>query len=81
MNQKTTEEIDECIRAQKELCERSGAPHFAPSSEITIPLLNESDKTFTIPVELELNKPKSEDQKPSFALKCSKIKQYLKEAT
>jgi len=49
--------------------------------EVTLPLLNESDKTFNIPIELELNKPKSEDQKPTFTLECSKIKQFLREAT
>ena len=29
---KTNEEINECIALQKKYCDKSGAPHFAPSS-------------------------------------------------
>jgi hypothetical protein len=48
---------------------------------ITIPLLNESEYKATIEVELELVKPKSEDEKPEIVLTCPKLSRYIKEAT
>jgi len=48
---------------------------------VNIPLLNESDLITSLEIELELNKPKSENDKPTFVLTCPKLSRYLKEAT
>ena len=47
----------------------------------TIPLLNESDLIIPLEVELELRKPKSENEKPGFVLTCPKLSRYIREAT
>lgn len=47
---------------------------------VTIPLFNESDKVTKLEVELELRKPKAENEKPVFVLTCPKLNRYLKEA-
>lgn len=49
--------------------------------EVTIPILYGSDKKFTLEIELELNKPRSENEKPTFTLSCRKLKRYIREAT
>ncbi len=49
--------------------------------EVTIPILYGSDKNFALEIELELNKPRSENEKPSFTLSCRQLKRYIREAT
>ena len=34
LHTKTEQEIMDCIEAQKEYCEKTGAPHFAPSDGV-----------------------------------------------
>lgn len=48
---------------------------------VEMPLLNESEFYQLIDFELELRKPKSENEKPAFILTCPKIKRYIKTAT
>jgi hypothetical protein len=40
---------------------------------VTIPIFNESDLETEIPISLELNKPRSEEEKPTIALTCPKF--------
>ena len=47
---------------------------------INLILVNESDFYQPIEFELELNKPKSENEKPSFILKYPKLQRYIKDA-
>lgn len=47
---------------------------------VNITLLNESAKVFDLEVELELRKPKSENEKPLFVLTCPKLQRYTNEA-
>lgn len=44
-------------------------------------LLNESDFTQEVEFELELKKPKSENEKPLFIITCPKLQRYIKDAT
>lgn len=47
---------------------------------INLAILNESDFFQSIEFELELKKPKSENEKPVFILTCPKMDQYIKNA-
>lgn len=47
---------------------------------ISLVVLNESDYSQNIEFELELRKPKSEDEKPLFIISCPKLQRYIKEA-
>ena len=47
---------------------------------VYIEVFNESGFTQMMEVELEVRKPKSENEKPTFVLTCPKLARYLKEA-
>lgn len=47
---------------------------------VYLQLLNESELVQCVEVELELRKPKSENEKPTFVLTCPKLDRYLKVA-
>jgi hypothetical protein len=47
---------------------------------INLVLLNESDFSQPVEFELELRKPKSENEKPMFLITCPKIQRYIKTA-
>lgn len=44
-------------------------------------ILNESDFSQSVEFELELKKPKSEEEKPLFTITCPKLQRYIKQAT
>lgn len=47
---------------------------------VWITLLNESDHKASLDVELELRKPTSEKERPTFVLTCPKLPRYMKDA-
>lgn len=47
---------------------------------VNIEVYNESDFVQNMEIELEVRKPKSEGEKPTFVLTCPKLQRYLKEA-
>jgi hypothetical protein len=47
---------------------------------VTIPLVFGSDKKVSIEIQLELQKPRSETEKPTFTLTCPKFNRYWNEA-
>lgn len=57
-----------------------GAVMLPSTIYVTIPILNESTYSATMEVEVELIKPKSEDEKPQIIFKCPKLKKHIKDA-
>ncbi|MDK2932369.1 MAG: hypothetical protein PWP27_179 [Clostridiales bacterium] len=57
-----------------------GSCYLPKSFNIFIPIFNESDNVSKIEVELELIKPKSENEKPGIILTCPKLERYIKNA-
>ncbi|ABR48550.1 hypothetical protein Amet_2396 [Alkaliphilus metalliredigens QYMF] len=47
---------------------------------ITLPILNEGDHKPTLELELELIKPKAEDEKPAIVITCPKLKKHMDDA-
>jgi len=64
----------------KESNGREGLVALPSVIEPYMPILNDSEYEASIEVELELIKPKSEDEKPSIILTCPKKDVYIKDA-
>lgn len=64
----------------KESNGREGLMALPSLIEPYVPILNESEYESSIEVELELIKPKSEDEKPAIILTCPKKDLYIKDA-
>lgn len=47
---------------------------------IQLPVLNESEYKPEIDIEIELNKPKTENEKPTIVFKCPKLNRYVQDA-
>lgn len=55
-----------------------GSAKLPSMLNVYLQLLNESELIQCVEVELELRKPKSENEKPAFVLTCPKLDRYLK---
>lgn len=66
--------------AYKETTGKEGVASIPTSMKIQIPLLNESDYVQEMEIEIEITRPKSEDDKPMIILTCTREELYLKRA-
>lgn len=57
-----------------------GSTEIPSLLNIAVPILNESDLVSDIEIELELQKPTSDGQRPLFTLRCPKWERYYREA-
>jgi hypothetical protein len=58
-----------------------GSAKLPRTLNLSVILLNESEFISDVEIELELHKPKSEDEKPLFILTCPKLNRYWLDAT